>query len=152
MAPSSAPSAASSSGAAKARRVTAETRARLEELERSELDPRSGEVLVVLCWLVKDDVAIDEAELNASRRRAMFVLAAGGDPHRELGLDSIAAERLADELDTAERRAQLAVALDELPASDLPAVTAALESLRADPALAWRSFALSLLADELADE
>lgn len=132
--------------------MTAGTRARLEELERSELDPRSGEVLVVLCWLVKDDVAIDEAELNASRRRAMFVLAAGGDPHRDLGPDSIAAERLADELDTAPRRAQLAAALEELPASDLPAVTAALESLRADPALAWRSFALSLLADELADE
>lgn len=152
MAPSSAPSAASSSGAAKARRVTAETRARLEELERSELDPRSGEVLVVLCWLVKDDVAIAEGELNAARRRAMFVLASGGDPHRDIGLDSIAAERLADELDTAERRAQLTAALDELPASDLPAVTAAVESLRADPELAWRSFALSLLADELADE
>ncbi len=106
----------------------------------------------MLCWLVKDDVAIDEAELNASRRRAMFVLAAGGDPHRDLGPDSIAAERLADELDTAPRRAQLAAALEELPASDLPAVTAALESLRADPDLAWRSFALSLLADELADE
>jgi hypothetical protein len=132
--------------------VTAGTRARLEELERSELDPRSGEALVVLCWLVKDDVAIDEAELNAARRRAMFVLAAGGDPHRDLGPDSIAAERLADELDTAGRRAQLAAALEELPANDLPAVTAAVESLRAEPELAWRSFALSLLADELADE
>jgi hypothetical protein len=31
-------------------------------------------------------------------------------------------------------------------------VTAAVDSLRADPELAWRSFALSLLADELADE
>jgi hypothetical protein len=31
-------------------------------------------------------------------------------------------------------------------------VAAAVESLRADPELAWRSFALSLLADELADE
>jgi hypothetical protein len=82
----------------------------------------------------------------------MFVLAAGGDPHRDVGLDSIAAERLADELDTPQRRAQLAAALDELPADDLPAVTAAAESLRADPELAWRSFALSLLADELADE
>jgi hypothetical protein len=39
-----------------------------------------------------------------------------------------------------------------LPAEDLPAVSAALDSLRADPELAWRSFALSLLADELADE
>jgi hypothetical protein len=132
--------------------VTAGTRARLEELERSGLDPRSGEVLVVLCWLVKDDVAIDEAELNGARRRAMFVLASGGDPHRDIGLDSIAAERLADELDTAERRAQLAAALEALPAGDLPALTAAVDSLRADPELAWRTFALSLLADELADE
>lgn len=132
--------------------MTAGTRARLEELERAELDPRSGELLVVLCWLVKDDVDVDEAELNGARRRAMFVLAAGGDPHRDVGPDSVAAERLAGELDTPERRAQLAAALDGLPTDDLPAVTSARESLRADPGLAWRSFALSLLADELADE
>ena len=132
--------------------MTAETRARLEELERSGLDPRSSELLVVLCWLVHDRLAIDEDELNGARRRAMFVLAAGGDPHRDVDLDSIAAERLAGELDTPGRRAQLAAALEELPADDLPAVTAAVESLRADPDLAWRSFALSLLADELADE
>jgi hypothetical protein len=132
--------------------VTAGTRASLEELERSGLDPRSTELLVVLCWLVKDEVPIDEDELNAARRRAMFVLAAGGDPHRDVGPDSIAAERLAGELDTTGRRAQLAAALDGLPADDLPLVTAAVESLRADPELGWRSFALSLLADELADE
>lgn len=132
--------------------MTAGTRARLEELEQSGPDPRSSELLVILCWLVKGHVAIEEAELNGARRRAMFVLAAGGDPHREVVLDSVAAERLADELDTPERREQLATALDELPAGDLPAVTAAAESLRADPELAWRSFALSLLADELADE
>jgi hypothetical protein len=132
--------------------VTAETRARLEELDRSGLDPRSPELLVVLCWLVKNEVAIDESELNGARRRAMFVLAAGGDPHRELDFDSVAAERLADELDIPGRRAQLAAALDALPTDDLPTVSAAAESLRADPELAWRSFALSLLADELADE
>jgi hypothetical protein len=132
--------------------VTAGTRARLEELEQAELDPRSGELLVVLCWLVKDEVEVDEGELNGARRRAMFVLAAGGDPHRDVGPDSVAAERLAGELDTHERRAQLAAALDGLPMDDLPAVAAARESLRADPDLAWRSFALSLLADELADE
>jgi hypothetical protein len=132
--------------------VTAETRARLEELERSGLDPRSTELLVVLCWLVQDQIALDEGDLNAARRRAMFVLAAGGDPHRDVGLDSVAAERLADELDTPGRRAQLGAALDELPAHDLPSIAAAVESLRTDPDLAWRSFALSLLADELADE
>ena len=132
--------------------MTAGIRARLEELEGAELDPRSSELLVVVCWLVREDVAIDGAELNGARRRAMFVLAAGGDPHRDVGPASVAAERLADELDTPERRAQLAAALDELPAHDLPAVTAAVESLRTDPELAWRSFALSLLADELAEE
>jgi hypothetical protein len=132
--------------------VTAGTRARLEELDRSGRDPRSSELLVVLCWLVKDHVAIDETALNGARRRAMFVLAAGGDPHRDLGLDSVAAERLADELDTQERRARLAAALAGLPTDELPAVSAAVESLRADPDLAWRSFALSLLADELAQD
>jgi hypothetical protein len=132
--------------------VTAGTRARLEELERAGLDPRSSELLVTLCWLAQDRVAVDAATLNGARRRAMFVLAAGGDPHRDLGLDSVAAERLAGELDTPERRAQLAAAIDELPTDDLPVVSAAAEALRADPELAWRSFALSLLADELADE
>ena len=131
--------------------MTAGIRARLEDLEQSDL-ARSSDLVVVLCWLVKDDVAIDKAELNGARRRAMFVLAAGGDPHRGVGLDAVAAERLAGELDTPERRAQLAAALDELPAENLPVVSAATESLRADPELAWRSFALSLLADELADE
>jgi hypothetical protein len=132
--------------------VTAAIRARLEELDRAGLDSRSTELLVVLCWLVRDEVRIDEGELNGARRRAMFVLAAGGDPHRDVGLDSVAAERLADELDTAERREQLATALGELPTDELPTIAAAVESLHADPELAWRSFALCLLADELADE
>jgi hypothetical protein len=127
-------------------------RRRLEELEQSGLDPRSSELLVVLCWLVREVVEIPESELNAARRRAMFVLAAGGDPHRDLAVDSVAAERLAAELDTPGRRAQLGGALEQVPADDLPAVLAALESLRADPELAWRSFALALLADEIADE
>ncbi len=132
--------------------MTVETRARLEGLEQSGLEPRSSELLVVLCWLVCDDVGIAEDELNAARRRAMFVLAAGGDPHRDLELDSIAAERLAAELDSPERREQLAAALGRLPADDLPRVTSAVEALREAPDLAWRSFALALLADELADE
>jgi len=108
----------------------------------------------VLVWLVAGDVEIGEAELNAARRRALLVLAAGGDPHRELGLDSIAAERLAAELDTPARRAALAAALDRLAAEaeGLPAVSGALAALGSQSELAWRSLALALLADELADE
>ena len=127
--------------------MTAAIRASLEQLEQSGLD-----VPVALCWLVREDVAIDEDELNAARRRAMFVLAAGGDPHRDLALDSVAAERLAAELDSPGRRRLLAEALDALPADGLPTVLGGLEALRADPELAWRSFALALLADEIAEE
>jgi hypothetical protein len=121
----------------------------LADLEESGVD-----LPVVLALLVRDAVGIPEDELNAARRRAMFVLAAGGDPHRELELDSIAAERLAAELDTAPRRAALGAALEGLAgdASGLPAVSAALAALRADPELAWRSLALALLADELAED
>jgi len=120
---------------------------RLEALEESDVDLR-----VALAWLVREEVAIGEDDLNAARRRAMFVLAAGGDPHRELDYESVAAERLAGELDSPERRAELAAALDRLAAdaTGLPAVTSALDVLRADPDLAWRSLALALLADELA--
>jgi hypothetical protein len=120
----------------------------LEELEGSDLDLR-----VALAWLVRDEVEIDESDLNVARRRAMFVLAAGGDPHREIDLDSVAAERLANELDTPERRAELAAALDRLAAEAkaFPAVAEAVEALRSEPDLAWRSLALALLADELAD-
>lgn len=129
-------------------------RPRLEELEESGLDSHSGELLVVLVWLVAGDLGIDDDELNAARRRAMFVLAAGGDPHRELDHDTVAAERLAGELDSTERRTALAAALERLAgeADGLPTVGEALGLLRAEPDLAWRSLALALLADELAGE
>jgi hypothetical protein len=125
------------------------SRPRLEQLEQSGLD-----VPVVLAWLVAGDVPIPEGDLKAGRRRAMLVLAAGGDPHRELDLGSVAVERLAEELDTAERRAALTAALEALApeAEGLPAVDVALHLLRSDPDLAWRTLALALLADELSDD
>jgi hypothetical protein len=134
--------------------VTAETRARLEQLEEAGFEPGSIDLLVVLAWLAKGQVEVSENELNAARRRAMFVLAAGGDPHRELDVESVAAERLAGELDTPGRRTQLAGALLQLAeaADGLPAVLAGLEALRGDGELAWRCFALALLADEVAGE
>ena len=127
-------------------------RSRLEALESAGFDPRSGELLVALVWLVLADLPIAEDELNATRRRAMFVLAAGGDPHRELDFNSVAAERLAGELDMPERREALASALGALDADGLPTVAEGLSTLLADPDLAWRSLGLALLADGLADE
>jgi hypothetical protein len=128
------------------------SRPRREELEAAGFDPQSGELLVTISWFVIGSVPIGEDELNAARRRAMFVLAAGGDPHRELDLSSVAAERLADELDAPERREALARALAELETGGLPNVSAGVAALLGEPDLAWRSFGLALLADELADE
>jgi len=118
----------------------------LEALEASDLD-----VDVSLAWLVKDEVGLDETELNGARRRAMFVLAAGGDPHRDLSPNSVAAERLADELDSPARRVALDAALAALDTSGLPRIRDAVATLRADPERAWRTLALALLADEIAD-
>jgi hypothetical protein len=128
------------------------SRPQLEALEAASLDPRSGELLVSLAWLVAGSVPIEEEELKAARRRAMFVLAAGGDPHRELDLNSVAAERLAEELDAPERRRAIEEALAGLETAGLPNVSAGVSALLAEPDLAWRSFGLALLADELADE
>jgi hypothetical protein len=129
-------------------------RSRLEELESSGLDAGSDELLVVLTWLVLGDVELDEAERKAAVRRAMLVLAAGGDPHRELDHNTVAAARLAEELDSPARRASLAASLAALAvqAEGLEIVSKALETLQGEPDLAWRTLALALLADELADE
>ena len=128
------------------------SRSRLEGLEQAGFDPRSGELLVAIVWLAIADVRIPDDELRSARRRAMLVLAAGGDPHRDLGFDSVAAERLAGELDTPERRRALAEALRTLEIDGLPQVSEAVHTLLADPELAWRSLGLALLADELAEE
>jgi hypothetical protein len=82
----------------------------------------------------------------------MLVLAAGGDPHRDVGTATPAVERLADELDTPERRALLHEALAAVDASGLPTVQKALQILLDDRELAWRLFALAHVADELSEE
>jgi hypothetical protein len=128
------------------------SRSRLEELESAGLDPLSPELLVSLAWLVLDTVPVDDAELKAARRRAMLVLAAGGDPHRDLDLDAVAGERLAEELDSPERRTALAAGLAALEAEGLGSVSSARETLVSEPGIAWRIYALALLADELAEE
>jgi hypothetical protein len=128
------------------------SRSRLEALEAAGYEPRSGELLVALVWLVLGDLPIGDDELNASRRRAMFILAAGGDPHRDLDLNTVAAERLAGELDSPERRQALHDALGALEAEGLPAIQDGISALQADAELAWRCLGLALLADELADE
>jgi hypothetical protein len=120
----------------------------LEQLE-AEDDPRAA-----LAWLAGREVAIGDEELNAARRRAMLLLAAGGDPHRSLDLDGRAVTALAAELDSPERRGQLTAGLAQLrkDAAGLPQVSEAIDALLEDPDLAWRGLTCGLLAEELADD
>ena len=82
-----------------------------------------------------------------------MLLAAGGNPRRELDLDDRAVTSVADDLDSPAARAQLIAGLDAL-ASDtagLMETDAARLQLIADDDLAWLCFARALLADALAD-
>jgi hypothetical protein len=81
----------------------------------------------------------------------MLLLAAGGDPQRELELDGRAVTALAAELDRPERRAEVSRGLEALreEAAGLANVSPALEELLLDAGLAWSAYACALLADEL---
>jgi hypothetical protein len=121
----------------------------LVRIEAGEL----GDPPALLAWLAGRRVGLDDAELNETRRRSLLLLATGGDPHRELGADDRAVKALAADLYTPERQAELSAALDDLArlARDLPLVKEAALFLAADSELAWRLYALGLLAEELAD-
>jgi hypothetical protein len=109
------------------------------------------EGLVSLALAGGSDIELPEDELNAAVRRSVLLLAAGGDPTRELELDGRAVTALAADLDAPARRNELAAGLAGLrrPAAGLPLVEGALARLSADSDLAWRSFACALLAHEL---
>ena len=121
----------------------------LAKLEQGEL----GNPHAVLAYLAGRAVKLPAGELNEARRRSMLLLAAGGDPHRELDVDDRAVKALAADLWTEERRAALATGLDDLAlrARELPSVRENVLRLAADLDLAWRLLALALVAEELAD-
>jgi hypothetical protein len=100
--------------------------------------------LVSVAWIAGRGVDLDPEELQGALRRALLLLAAGGDPRREPELDGRAVTSLAAELDRPERRAELAAALRELRNATAELLT--------DPDLAWRAFSCALIAEELAGE
>ena len=108
----------------------------------------------MLCFFAGREVGVDEDELNAAIRRAELLLAAGGDPRRELDPFGRATTALADDLDTPDRRARLRSGLEALrPELDgLRGAREALNLLIDDPDLAWNAYATSLLAEALAEE
>ena len=112
-----------------------------------------GDPLPVLAYLAGQAVELDEEELNGARRRALLLVAAGGDPHRELDVDDRAVKSLAADLYDDAKREQLARAIDALAlrVRELPSAREATLFLAGDVDLAFRLFSLALLAEELAE-
>ncbi len=121
----------------------------LQRVDAGEL----GDPLPVLAYLAGERVSLDVEELGAARRRALLLLAAGGDPHRELGIDDRAVKALAADLYDDERLDELRRGIDALVIRlrDLPRARDGALFLAADTELAWRLFALALLAEELGE-
>ncbi len=112
-----------------------------------------GDPLPVLAYVAGQAVELDESELNGARRRALLLVAAGGDPHRDLEVDDRSVKSLAADLYTDDRREQLGRSIDALVVRvrELATAREAALFLAADVDLAWRLFCLGLLAEELAE-
>jgi hypothetical protein len=126
----------------------------LEHLEPYLRETEADGAAAMLALVALEEVAFDADELSAAVRRALLVLAAGGDLRRDLSLSDRAVTRLAEDVDDPERRAELAAALRQLRAGaeDLPAATSTLEELLADEDRAWRALATAILADQLTED
>jgi hypothetical protein len=112
-----------------------------------------GDPLPVLAYVAGQAVELDDEELNGARRRALLLVAAGGDVRRELDVDDRAVKALAADLYTEERRDQLGRGIDALVlrVRELSTVREAALFLAGDVDLAWRLYSLGLLAEELAE-
>jgi hypothetical protein len=130
----------------------------LAELERSLAESDETDALatslVVLAAVAGENVAIDEDEAHGACRRAVFLLAAGGDPERGLDLHGRAVTAVAEELRTVDRQLALEQGIADLraQAKGLPHVSEAVHALADAPDVAWRAFACSLLAEELGED
>ncbi len=107
--------------------------------------------VVVLASVAGREIAIPEPALHAATRRALLLLAAGGDPARGLDLNGRAVTALADELRDTDRQLALESAIRDLhlETTGLPHVSEAVHGLMQAPDVAWTAYAAALLAEEL---
>ena len=125
-----------------------------ELLEQLEAGPSSS-LLLGLAWLAGQEVELDAGERHAALRRAELLLAAGGDPRRELELDGRAVTAVADDLDEPHARAALLRGVEGL-AGEAGGLPDGRRSTRRAPHATrtsrWRSYACALLAEALAGD
>ncbi len=126
----------------------------LDQLEALLAGADEATAVVTVASVAGRELELDPDELRGAGRRALLVLAAGGDPSRGLDLDGPAVLGLASELDAPERREALEDGLFRLlgDAKGLPHVSEAVQALLATPDVAWNAYACSLLAEQLAED
>ena len=126
----------------------------LADLERSlaaDVEDSLAVGLVVLASVAGRSVPVPEDEAHGATRRAVLLLAAGGDPARGLDLNGRAVTALAADLEEPERLEELLGGLGRLlaDAEGLPHVSEAIHALLDAPEIAWRAYCCSLLAVDL---
>jgi hypothetical protein len=127
----------------------------LLDLERSLAEDQGTENLavglVVLASVAGADVSVEPDDVHSAAKRALLLLAAGGDPERGLDLHGRAVTAMADELRTVDRQLALEQGLVDLrfQAEGLPHASEAVHGLMHAPDVAWRAYAAGLLAEEL---
>jgi hypothetical protein len=129
----------------------------LADLERSladDVDDSLAVGLVVLASVAGRSVSVPEDESRGATRRALLLLAAGGDPARGLDLNGRAVAALAADLEEPARLDALHAGLGRLlgATEGLPHVSEALRALLDAPDVAWRAYCCALLAAELGAE
>ena len=127
-------------------------RAALEYVEAS--GPSDADAAAAVAFGASLSLRLDEAALAGPLRRALLLLAAGGDPHRALDVDSRAVRALSNDLEALVGDDELAAAFDSVHACarGLPVIEAAAAHLAADPGRARGAVALALLGVELGSD
>lgn len=107
--------------------------------------------LVVLASVAGREVVLDPDERYGATRRALLLLAAGGDPSRGLDLNGRAVAALADDLRDVDRQRALEDGLRDLrqDSTGLPHISEAVRALLAAPDIAWRAYTASLLVEDI---
>jgi hypothetical protein len=126
----------------------------LDQLEALLAGSDEATAVVTVASVAGRELELDPDELRGAGRRALLVLAAGGDPTRGLDLDGPAVIGVASELDAPQRREALEDGLFRLldDARGLPHISETVQALLATPEVAWSAYACSLLAEQLAGD
>jgi hypothetical protein len=126
----------------------------LDQLEALLAGADEATAVVTVASVAGRELQLDPEELRGAGRRALLVLAAGGDPSRGLDLDGPAVRGMSEELDTPARRDGLEDGLFRLleDARGLPHVSETAQALLVTREVAWAAYVCSLLAEQLAEE